>query len=545
MKEESFSEKTARERAVALLDPGSFRELLGPFDRLESPHLGMQGVVPQSDDGVVLARGQMGGRETLIVSLEGGFQGGSIGEVNGAKIAGGLEQAWRETLAGRVVCPVLLFDTGGIRLQEANLGLLAISEIHAAIVALREIVPVIGVIAGRVGCFGGMSMAAALCSYLIGTEVGRLGLNGPEVIEQEAGAGEFDAQDRILIWQTVGCRRRLELGQIDQLVDDTALSVTAAITEQLGGSEPREFRENHARTKDVAGELQNIYARAATPEVNGGDKSSATTRGRTWFEALLRNSAQVEDRDSILVGDVQWGQEHLRAITVVPNHGARFPRARHGEVGLEEGWKIAQAVWEAVENDAGKVPRALLAMVDVPGQAFGLQEEALGIHASLAAAVEAYISARRRGHPVVALIVGKAISGAFLAHGMQASEILAFDDTGVEIHVMSDASVARITRRTPAEVAEWAKIVPCTARYVRAFASLGGVDRLLRVENPDNPDDESVNQVRAEIMAAIQRARTDAKEPKARLETRESETSRKMAREVRREIAAQWSAKES
>jgi malonate decarboxylase beta subunit len=47
----SFIELNARERAQALLDKGSFRELLGPFDRLESPWLPMQGVVPQADDG--------------------------------------------------------------------------------------------------------------------------------------------------------------------------------------------------------------------------------------------------------------------------------------------------------------------------------------------------------------------------------------------------------------------------------------------------------------------------------------------------------------
>jgi hypothetical protein len=44
----SFVELNARERAQALLDEGSYRELLGPFERLESPWLLMQGVVPQA-----------------------------------------------------------------------------------------------------------------------------------------------------------------------------------------------------------------------------------------------------------------------------------------------------------------------------------------------------------------------------------------------------------------------------------------------------------------------------------------------------------------
>ena len=52
----SFIEMRARERARTVLDPGSFRELLGPFDRIKSPWLPLQGIVAQADDGVVLAR---------------------------------------------------------------------------------------------------------------------------------------------------------------------------------------------------------------------------------------------------------------------------------------------------------------------------------------------------------------------------------------------------------------------------------------------------------------------------------------------------------
>ncbi len=45
-----------------------------------------------------------------------------------------------------------------------------------------------------------MSIAAALCSYLIVTREARLGLNGPQVIEQEAGIEEYDSRNRPFIW---------------------------------------------------------------------------------------------------------------------------------------------------------------------------------------------------------------------------------------------------------------------------------------------------------------------------------------------------------
>src|ERR1700712_2594288 len=209
---QSFIELTARERARAMLDPGTFRELIGPFDRLESPWLAMQNVVCQSDDGAVIARGTLGGEAAVIAAIEPAFQGGSIGEVSGSKIAAALELALGEFEAGRAIRPVILFETGGVRLQEANLGLAVIAEIHAAIVALRRHVPVVAVIGGMVGCFGGMSLAAALCSQLIMTRQARLGMNGPEVIEQEAGIEELDSKDRRLIWSMIGGEERGAVG---------------------------------------------------------------------------------------------------------------------------------------------------------------------------------------------------------------------------------------------------------------------------------------------------------------------------------------------
>jgi malonate decarboxylase beta subunit len=124
---------------------------------------------------------------------------------------------------------VLLLETGGIRLQEANLGLLAIAEIHAAIVALRSQVPVVGVVAGMVGCFGGMAIAAGLCSYVVMTREGRLGLNGPQVIEQEAGVAELDSEDRRLVWETIGGKQRVATGMADVLVEDDAAEIAGAV----------------------------------------------------------------------------------------------------------------------------------------------------------------------------------------------------------------------------------------------------------------------------------------------------------------------------
>ncbi|MBA7728204.1 biotin-independent malonate decarboxylase subunit beta [Citrobacter freundii] len=241
----SFIELKARQRAHALLDEGSYRELLDPFDGVMSPWLGAQGIVPQSDDGMVVAKGTINGKPAVVVAIEGAFQGGSMGEVSGAKMAAALELAAEDNRNGIPTQAVLSLETGGVRLQEANLGLAAIADIHAAIVDLRRYTPVVGIVAGTVGCFGGMSIAAALCSYLIVTREARLGLNGPQVIEQEAGIEEYDSRDRPFIWSMTGGEIRYQSGLVEALVGDGVNAVKAAMNDALAKGVPAKHRTDN------------------------------------------------------------------------------------------------------------------------------------------------------------------------------------------------------------------------------------------------------------------------------------------------------------
>lgn len=241
----SFIELKARQRAQALLDDGSYRELLDPFEGIVSPWLGAQGIVPQADDGMVVAKGTINGKPSVVVAIEGAFQGGSMGEVSGAKMSAALELAAEDNRNGIPTQAVLCLETGGVRLQEANLGLAAIADIHAAIVDLRRYTPVVGIVAGTVGCFGGMSIAAALCSYLIVTREARLGLNGPQVIEQEAGIEEYDSRDRPFIWSMTGGEVRYQSGLVDALVGDGVNAVKAAMNDALAKGVPAKHRTDN------------------------------------------------------------------------------------------------------------------------------------------------------------------------------------------------------------------------------------------------------------------------------------------------------------
>jgi malonate decarboxylase beta subunit len=482
----SFIELKGRERALALLDRHSFIELLDPFDRLESPHLPLQGIVPESDDGMIIARGRFNGQDAVVLSIEGAFQGGGIGEVCGTKIAASLEHVLEDNRNGKRIIPIIIFDTGGVRLQEANYGLLIISEIQSAIVALREHVPVIGLIPGNVGCFGGMSITASLCSQLIMTETARFGMNGPEVIEQEAGLAEFDSRNRRLIWDTIGGKARYETGLVDQLVADDIEDFRKAIQTAIDAP------VKTPRTQQVDYFLPRLLPGAASIKTT----ASTPSRGRTWFSALTEGAMSISDLPSVLVADKVYYGLLTRFIAVVPDSLNAYGRAANGEVGLLEGWTLAKYVREAIEADKDQnEKRAIICIIDVPSQAYGRKEEELGLQFACAAAVDAYANARMKGHKLTGLIVGNAISGAFLAHGLQAPRLIALDDAAINVQAMSKKSTARITKRTIEELEAATQKVPAMAYDIRNYYTLGALDRLIEEVNADRPTSEEIQKV--------------------------------------------------
>jgi malonate decarboxylase beta subunit len=214
----SFREASARRRLQGLLDAGTFQELLGPAERVSSPHLEPLELPAAFDDGAVVGAGRLAGAPVLAASQEGRFLGGAVGEVHGAKLVGLLRRALRE----RPRAVLLLLDTGGVRLQEANAGLLAVSEVMRAVLAVRgQGVPVLALVGGAWGCFGGMGIVARCCDAIAVSEEARLGISGPDLIEATLGVEALDASDRAMVWRTWGGKHRALLGEADLLVEDS------------------------------------------------------------------------------------------------------------------------------------------------------------------------------------------------------------------------------------------------------------------------------------------------------------------------------------
>ncbi|MGI9024281.1 MAG: biotin-independent malonate decarboxylase subunit beta [Burkholderiaceae bacterium] len=235
----SYYEAHARQRLLGLLDPGSFRELLPPAARATSPHLPLLDTPVAFDDGVVVGAGLLAGRRVFAASQEGGFMGGAVGEVHGAKITGLFERATDCAIDSRPVAVLLLLESGGVRLHEANAGLIAVSEIMRAVLEARASgIAVIALIGSSVGCFGGMGLVASCCDTIVMSEEGRLGMSGPEVIETKHGVEEYDSRDRALVWRTSGGKHRYLCGDASAIVDDDIAAFRQAAIDALDRKRP-------------------------------------------------------------------------------------------------------------------------------------------------------------------------------------------------------------------------------------------------------------------------------------------------------------------
>jgi len=231
----SYAESTARERLANVLDAGSFHEWLPPAERLMSPHLAQLGVPCAFDDGVAIGRARLGGRVVFAAAQEGEFMGGGVGEVHGAKLVGLLRRALRD----RPEAVLLLAESGGVRLHEANAGLIAVSEVMRAVLDVRAAgIPVIVLIGGANGCFGGMGIVARCADHIVMSDISRLAMSGPEVIEASHGVEEFDSRDRALVWRTTGGKHRWLTGDCDVLVEDDVTAFRDAAIAALDASRP-------------------------------------------------------------------------------------------------------------------------------------------------------------------------------------------------------------------------------------------------------------------------------------------------------------------
>jgi len=156
--------------------------------------------------------------------------------------------------------------------------------------------------------------------------------------------------------------------------------------------------------------------------------------------------------------------------TVAAGEVAVLGTTQHLAVGSEVAFKLAGFVLDIMKDRPGC---PILMLVDTQGQRLSRTEELLGLNGFLAHLVKSLDLARRRGHRLLTLVYGEAVSGGFLSFGLMADEIHALDDA--RIRVMNLPAMARITK-LPLEMLEALRAEsPAFAPGVANFYKLGGI----------------------------------------------------------------------
>ncbi len=174
-KQHKAGRKTARERVLDLLDPGTFVET-DKFVVHKTTDFGM-GDKKFLGDGVITGYGKIDGRLVYVFSQDFTVFGGSLSRTNANKIIKIMD------LALKMGAPVIgLNDSGGARIQEGVESLAGYADIFYRNVRSSGVIPQISAILGP--CAGGAVYSPAITDFIMMVkETSYMFVTGPDVIK--------------------------------------------------------------------------------------------------------------------------------------------------------------------------------------------------------------------------------------------------------------------------------------------------------------------------------------------------------------------------
>ncbi|MCC6315149.1 MAG: acyl-CoA carboxylase subunit beta [Thermomicrobiales bacterium] len=442
-KQAARGKRSARDRVLALLDPGSFTEL-DPFKRHRAHDLGMARSRPWGD-GVVTGWGHIDERPVAVFSQDFSVFGGSLGEAFAEKIVKVMD------LAERMGIPIIgINDSAGARIQEGVEGLAGYGEVFHRNVRLSGVVPQISIVAGP--CAGGAVYSPAMTDFVLMVEgIGQMFITGPDVIKTVTGE---DVTMEALGGAAVH-HARTGAAHLVAPDEDAANDLVRALLGFLPANnldDPPPLSPTDDPDRE-APELDTLVPDRATRPYDMHDVLTAILDHGEFLET------QAAYAPNIICG---FGRMDGRPVGVVANQ----PNVLAGTLDIAASEKAARFVRTC---DAFNIP--LLVFVDVPGFLPGASQEHEGIIRRGSKLLYAFAEATV---PKLTVITRKAYGGAYVVMNSKhigADANLAWPTA--EIAVMGpDAAVGLIFRRDLIEAPDpAARRRELIADYEERFAS--------------------------------------------------------------------------
>ncbi len=374
---------TARERIALLLDEGSFEEY-GMFVQHRCTNFGMENNKVDGD-GVVTGMGTIEGRLVYVYAQDFTVSGGSLSEMQAAKICKVMDMAVRNG------APCIgLNDSGGARIQEGVNALAGYAEIFQRNILASGVVPQISGIFGP--CAGGAVYSPALTDFNVmvkdtsymfltgpsvvktvtGEEVNQEELGGAAVHASKSGVAHFAAENEQEGIQTIkSLLSFLPSSNREQAPFRPTNDPAGRVDDALNDIIP----DNPNKAYDMYGVIGSIVDDGEFLEVH-----------KSWAKNIIVGFAHLNGR----------------SVGIVANQ----PQVLAGVLDINASRKAARFVRFC---DAFNIP--LVTLVDVPGFLCGTQQEYGGIIANGAKLLYAYGEATV---PKVTVTLRKSYGGAHI-----------------------------------------------------------------------------------------------------------------------------------
>ena len=454
---------TARERIDSLADPGTFRETNRSVTSLDP--LSFSSRVPYKQrlfqdqrrtgltEAAVTGTCLIGGSPAVLIALDFGFMGGSMGSVVGEKVGLAFEHA-----AKRKTPVVAVVTSGGARIQEGVLSLMQMAKTALAAHQLgAKGLPFISVLANP--ATGQAYASFANLADIIVAEPGAIVGLAPmrlirESTEQPLPGGSHTAESH------------LQHGMLDAVVDRAQLrDLLAVLLDML----PSRYRLATRRKEErQVGEAPRSVAWESVKLARHESRPTALDyiAGMVTNFVELHGDRSYGDDGAIVCGLGQLGGQTVVVVGQERGRGDDKEGRNEGRTSPEGFGKARRAVRLASKFD---VP--LITLIDTPGPETSLEAEERGLGYAIATTIADMAALQA---PSIAVVIGEGGSEGALALGV-ANRVLMMENAIYS--VISPEAAADLIYQDEARADEVAESLKMTAQDCK---ELGIVDLVVQ-----------------------------------------------------------------
>ena len=397
----------ARERIDSLADPLSFRESNRSLISLDPLSFSSRVSYKQrifSDqkrtgltEAIVTGTCTMGGSPVMLITLDFGFMGGTMGCVVGEKVALALEQAVKKKLP-----VVAVVTSGGARIQEGVLSLMQMAKTSMAAMQLNDKgLPFISVLANP--ATGQAFASFANLADIILAEPGSIVGFSPmreikETSKQPLPRGSHTAESH------------LEHGMLDAVVERTKLRELLAVLLDLLGPQYRLTLRGKGRKPQVESQKQQAWSSVQLAR-HESRPSSLDYIGRIFDNFVeIHGDRSFGDDPAIICGLGHLGGQTVMALGQERGRDPADRERNDGRTSPEGFGKARRAIRLAEKFD---IP--LVTLIDTPGPKLSLEAEERGLGNAIA---NTMAEMGRLQVPSVSVVIGEGGSAGALALGV-------------------------------------------------------------------------------------------------------------------------------